>query len=121
MRKNRINEKPVITAKVDRDKTCPFLLRVFYKEGGQHRLEEFEAEKLPSEEIQVYSWLDANLREISEHIQKDLDLARKRDTQLDFSLVHPDYSGSYRRKFLGTVKVGNMSSDDLKTLQSLRY
>lgn len=97
------------------------MIRVFYKEGSTHRVDEFDGDKRPAEEVQVYSWFDANLREISEHIQKELELTRKRDTQLDFSLFYPDYSGGFRRKFLGSVKVGTMGSDDLKTLQSLRY
>ena len=61
-------EKPPATVKVDREKTCPFLVRVFHKEGGSHRIEEFDGGKVPDEEVQIYSWMDANLRELSEHI-----------------------------------------------------
>ena len=61
-------EKPPVTVKVDREKTCPFLVRVFHKEGGPIRVEEFDGGKVPGEEVQIYSWMDANLREISEHI-----------------------------------------------------
>jgi hypothetical protein len=56
------------TQKVDREKSCPFLIRVFYKVGSTHRVDEFDGDKRPAEEVQVYSWFDANLREISEHI-----------------------------------------------------
>ena len=61
-------EKPPVTVKVDREKTCPFLVRVFHKEGGSHRTEDFDGGKVPGEEAQIYSWMDANLRELSEHI-----------------------------------------------------
>jgi len=33
--------------KIDREKTCPFLLRVFVKEGGKHMLEDFQDGKVP--------------------------------------------------------------------------
>ena len=61
-------ERVPVTVKVDREKTCPFLLRVFHKEGGPLRVEEFDGGKVPGEEVQIYSWMDANLRELSEHI-----------------------------------------------------
>jgi hypothetical protein len=44
------------------------LVRVFHKENGPHRVEEFDGGKVPGEEVQIYSWMDANLRELSEHI-----------------------------------------------------
>lgn len=34
----RMQEAEIV---VDREKTCPLLLRVFYKNGGHHKLEEF--------------------------------------------------------------------------------
>jgi histone deacetylase complex subunit SAP18 len=68
--------------RLDRDKTCPFLLRLFFKEGRSHRSEEFEGANLPSEELNIYTWMDANLREISEYVQKEIESCRKRDTQL---------------------------------------
>ena len=51
----------------------------------------------------------------------NLDTTRKRDTELVFSLVHPDFKGNYVRKHLGSVKVGSKGPDDLKSLQSLRF
>jgi Sin3 associated polypeptide p18 (SAP18) len=74
-----------------------------------------------SEQMQMHTWMDATLREISEHIQRDIEVSRKRDTQLEFSLVYQDYNGNYRRKHLGSVKVGHMGGDDLKNLNTLRY
>ena len=65
--------------------------------------------------------MDASLRELSEHIQRDIDISRKRDTQLEFSLVYKDFGGSFRRKHIGVVKVGQMEQDDLKNLMTLRY
>jgi histone deacetylase complex subunit SAP18 len=81
-------------------------------------LNAFEGVKVPvpKEEIQIYTWLDANLREISENIQREVENTRKRDTQLQYSLIYPDFEGNPRRKNLGTVKVGSKGPDDMKTL-----
>jgi len=57
-------------ARVDREKTCPFLVRVFYKQNSTHSLSQFDQTNLPppTEEIQLFTWMDASLREMAEHI-----------------------------------------------------
>ena len=46
------NVKPV-----DREKTCPLLLRVFVSDDGRHhRMEEFSRSSVPSNELQIYTW-----------------------------------------------------------------
>ncbi|EER06556.1 Histone deacetylase complex subunit SAP18, putative [Perkinsus marinus ATCC 50983] len=52
---------------IDRAQTCPFLLRVFYRMGSHHNDSDFaKLGELPvDEELQVYTWPDASLREIS--------------------------------------------------------
>ncbi|CAI8057035.1 Histone deacetylase complex subunit SAP18 [Geodia barretti] len=49
---------------VDREKTCPMLLRVFCSMGRHHRLDEFNRNSVPSNELQIYTWLDCTLREM---------------------------------------------------------
>ncbi|CAI8057036.1 Histone deacetylase complex subunit SAP18 [Geodia barretti] len=41
---------------VDREKTCPMLLRVFCSMGRHHRLDEFNRNSVPSNELQIYTW-----------------------------------------------------------------
>ena len=41
---------------VDREKTCPLLLRVFVGKRGHHRTEEFQRGRLPEDELQMYTW-----------------------------------------------------------------
>jgi hypothetical protein len=65
--------------------------------------------------------MDASLREISENVQRVVESTRRRDTVLEFQIVYPENSGHYRRKNLGTVKVGTKGPDDLKTLYQLRF
>ena len=69
----------------------------------------------------MYTWIDTSLREISEYVQREVEGARKRDTQMEFSLLYPDFNGSLRRKHLGSVYVGSKGPDDLKTLNQLRF
>ncbi|KAM5542420.1 hypothetical protein V8D89_003879 [Ganoderma adspersum] len=50
---------------VDREKTSPFLNRIFVKIWDYHRLGQFEDGPLPlSDEQQTYTWRDAALREV---------------------------------------------------------
>ncbi|CAO2820005.1 unnamed protein product [Amaranthus hypochondriacus] len=66
---------------VDREKTCPLLLRVFTKIGGHHTQEDFSVRgKEPKDEVQIYTWMDATLRELT-------DLVR-----LPISMWHFDFS-----------------------------
>ncbi|XP_060674252.1 uncharacterized protein LOC107430153 isoform X2 [Ziziphus jujuba] len=52
---------------VDREKTCPLLLRVFTKLGGHHSEEDFAVRgKEPKDEVQIYTWKDATLRELTD-------------------------------------------------------
>jgi hypothetical protein len=42
---------------VDRTRTCPFLLRVFVREGGHNHLDEYQPpRRMPAHEFQIYSW-----------------------------------------------------------------
>ncbi|KAG0149511.1 hypothetical protein CROQUDRAFT_669200 [Cronartium quercuum f. sp. fusiforme G11] len=54
-------------APVDREKTCPFLLRVFVKPGSYHDIDrEFQLpDRVPlPDESQLYAWKDTTLRDI---------------------------------------------------------
>jgi len=47
----------VTTKPVDREKTCPLLLRVFVSDNGRHHyMEEFSRGGVPSNELQIYTW-----------------------------------------------------------------
>ncbi|TKC44743.1 hypothetical protein EI555_008338 [Monodon monoceros] len=56
-------EKPI-----DREKTCPLLLRVFTTNYGRHhRMHEFSRGNVPSCELQIYTWMDATLKELTRY------------------------------------------------------
>ena len=56
---------------IDRAKTCPFLLRIFYKVNGYNSLRNFSGDNFPPE-LDIYTWEDANLKELANFIHKAL-------------------------------------------------
>ena len=95
---------------VDREKTCPFLLRIFYKVNSFNSLNLFRDEKFPSE-LNIYTWEDADLDELTKFIHLAL-----KDTVLGvydfykFSRIYYDSEGSLLRDEVGSVVVNNKSS-----------
>ncbi|KAL3840289.1 hypothetical protein ACJIZ3_024880 [Penstemon smallii] len=81
---------------VDREKTCPLLLRVFTKAGGHHTDGDFAVRgKEPKDEVQIYTWLDATLRELTDLVKEVAPEARRRDATLSFAFVYPDKRGRF--------------------------
>ncbi|KAL9664865.1 hypothetical protein QQ045_020274 [Rhodiola kirilowii] len=81
---------------IDREKTCPLLLRVFTKVGGHHTTEDFAARgKEPKDEVQIYTWKDATLRELTDLVKEVAPAARRRDAKLSFAFVYPDKRGRF--------------------------
>nr|CAD7451821.1 unnamed protein product [Timema tahoe] len=84
-------EKPV-----DREKTCPLLLRVFCNTGRHHNIMDYNRGNVPANELQIYTWcvrevlMDATLREITSLVKEVNPDSRRKGTYFDFSLVSPD-------------------------------
>ncbi|XP_010934405.1 histone deacetylase complex subunit SAP18 [Elaeis guineensis] len=109
---------------VDREKTCPLLLRVFTKIGGHHPNEDFAVRgKEPKDEVQIYTWKDATLRELTDLVKEVVPAARKRDSKLSFAFVYPDKNGRFVVRPVGmTYSYGNgRRMDDVKTLAELSF
>ncbi|KAF0698794.1 Aste57867_10583 [Aphanomyces stellatus] len=106
---------------IDRDTTCPSLVRVFC--GGSHnRPEAYNSmvDKPLSNEYHIYTWPDATLREIAELIQDANDDARKQN-RLAISLVYPDRRGKHIVKKAGIVNTSRKSPDEDKTLAGIGF
>lgn len=85
-------------------------------------LEDFMESKVPDkDELQIYTWPDVTLRELADCVQRELEIARKKDVELHFSFIYPDFNGRFRRKEVGQVTVGQRGPDDMKNLQQLRF
>ncbi|XP_028412676.1 histone deacetylase complex subunit SAP18-like [Dendronephthya gigantea] len=106
---------------VDREKTCPLLLRVFWTDGRHHRPEEF-FRTVPSNELQIYTWKDATLKELMTLIKEVNPDARKKGTTFDFATVFPNpRQPGFLLKELGTTTAGKKSPADTITLESKKF
>merc|ERR1712154_227572 len=114
----REHEKPI-----DREKTCPLLLRVFCSNDRHHALNEFSRGSTPSNELQMYTWQDATLKELEGLVKEVNPEARRRGTYFDFALVYPDLRQGPRcqTRDVGTTISGQKGPDDTKTLQNCKF
>lgn len=72
---------------------------------------------MPPKEVQIYTWLDASLKELTLLVKEINVDARKAGTRFDFALVFPEpNSPSYRLREIGTTINGRKEDDDQKTL-----
>ncbi|KAF2124766.1 hypothetical protein P153DRAFT_326177 [Dothidotthia symphoricarpi CBS 119687] len=112
---------------VDRHTTTPFLLRLCYKQGSYHRLDEFDPTlpRLPSH-IQIYTWPNCNLRELCKLLLATYPKLLSHPyagARIAFRLVYPDIQGSNRpgapgrfiSRDIGSVIVGAAHPEDEDT------
>ncbi|CAI8057034.1 Histone deacetylase complex subunit SAP18 [Geodia barretti] len=98
------------------------LLRVFCSMGRHHRLDEFNRNSVPSNELQIYTWLDCTLRELMTLIREVNPDTRAKGTMFQFSTVYPDpRRGGFRMKDLGQTCSGTRGTDDNITLHSRKF
>ncbi|AEO57758.1 hypothetical protein MYCTH_2079848 [Thermothelomyces thermophilus ATCC 42464] len=100
---------------LNRAETPPFLVKLFYRTGAFHRPEEFNTPSSLPPHLQIHTWPDCTLLELSYHIA-DASPPVLPDpavgTRLCFSLVYADTRGRtdtpprYVSKFLGSVVLG---------------
>ncbi|KAK3923046.1 Histone deacetylase complex subunit SAP18 [Frankliniella fusca] len=119
-----IIDKPEGEKPVDREKTCPLLLRVFCRNGRHNSPEDYSRGNVPANESQIYTWMDATLREITSLMKEVNPDARKKGTVFDFSLVAPNMGPgpvSFRMRHIGTTTSCVKGADDNKTLANCRF
>ncbi|XP_071819537.1 histone deacetylase complex subunit SAP18-like [Apostichopus japonicus] len=121
---SRVTEAPEKPAEnpVDREKVCPLLLRVFCNNNRHHRPEEFNRGTTPPNELQIYTWLDASLKELSSLVKEVNPEARRRGTYFDFASVYPSpRAPGYRLKEIGMTCSGRKGPDDNVSLASKKF
>ncbi|XKL61759.1 hypothetical protein PGB90_001592 [Kerria lacca] len=111
---------------VDREKvvmiTCPLLLRVFCTYGRHHSLYDYQKGIFPLTEFQIYTWMDATLREITNLIREVNEDANEKSTTFDFQLIIPDkFSSRYIARDIGSTISSKKGSDDEKTLNQCKF
>ncbi|KAG4076503.1 hypothetical protein HA402_005966 [Bradysia odoriphaga] len=118
------DEKP---SPVDREKimwlpTCPLLLRVFCSTGRHHSTSEFGHGNVPSNELQIYTWQDATLQELTTLVRDVNPETRRKGTYFDFALVQPEQFGpGYRMRDIGVTCSGQRNADDTLTLAQAKF
>ncbi|EHB00475.1 Histone deacetylase complex subunit SAP18 [Heterocephalus glaber] len=101
-------EKPI-----DCEKTSPVLLRVFTTNNGLHH-----RGNVPSSELQIYSWMDATMRELTSLVKEVYPEARKKGAHFNFTTVFIDFKRPvYRVKEIDRTMSGRKGADDSMTLQ----
>eukprot|EP00158_Paraphelidium_tribonemae_P009054 Partr_v1_DN28756_c1_g2_i4_m61690 putative histone deacetylase complex subunit len=99
------SELPVASVPIDRQKTCPFLLRVFCSERQHHDPRDFEG-RLPGNEYQIYTWKDATIKELSSLIQMAYAPAKDQKSRLSFRIIARNLvTGECRVQDIGVLPV----------------
>ncbi|KAI8082927.1 Sin3 associated polypeptide p18-domain-containing protein [Halteromyces radiatus] len=112
---------PAIT--IDREKVCPFLLKVYSKIGSHHKPYDYQITRQPVEdEIQLYTWKDATLGELALLLQEVVPEARHVDARIAFRLVYLDVrTGRYEHTDIGRVVNAEETPDQMKTLDDCKF
>ncbi|SCM24830.1 histone deacetylase complex subunit SAP18, putative [Plasmodium chabaudi chabaudi] len=116
---NRTNN---IMGIINREKTCPFLLRLFYKTNVEYiSIDDIDLNKsgVNNNELQIYAWIDITMREIVTLVKDFYKEGRKRNAQWIFN----GYSCEKQKiNFLSKVhSIKHNYKEDNKTLLSLNY
>jgi len=116
---------------IDREKVCPLLLRVFCANSRHNNLSDYNRGKVPPNELQIYTWMDATLRELTSLVREVNPESRKKGTYFDFAVISPHngrgqtgQSGMfchYASREIGTTVSGTKGMDDNKTLAQARF
>lgn len=106
---------------IDRQKNTPFLLRLFYKIGGFHSIDEFQPNNQPiTDEIQIYTWKDASLHELAQLLAKAI--PDNNHTRFSFRLIYNDnYREKYQTKDIGHVLLLSKGLEADRTLEDVRF
>merc|ERR1712039_831847 len=103
-------------ASVDRRKTVPFLIRLFPNAGPHRREEEYLLKNLPKTELQIYTWMDATLRELTELIKQAIPETRG-NRRISFRCV--TFTGlKPKMKQIGVVHSNIPGQDDTLTINN---
>lgn len=118
---------------IDRETKCPLLLRVFCATSRHNSISDYNKGKVPTNELQIYTWKDASLKELTSLVREVNTESRRKGTFFDFALIYPSPSsrGNFQRqtnqfmdyisKEIGTTVSGRKGVDDSKTLQQCGF
>lgn len=95
---------------------------MFCSTGRHHSTGEYGHGNTPSNELQIYTWQDATLRELTTLVRDVNPETRRKGTYFDFAVVSPDNrSASYKMREIGVTCSGQKGADDTKTLAQAKF
>lgn len=98
------------------------MLRVFCSTGRHNSPVEYARGSVPQNELQIYTWMDATLRELTSLVKEVNPETRRKGTYFDFAIVFPDMrSPTYRMREIGVTCSGQRGSEDNKTLTQAKF
>ncbi|KAB5564437.1 hypothetical protein DKX38_004491 [Salix brachista] len=90
--------------------------------ASHHKPEDFAVRgKEPKDEVQIYTWKDATLRELTDLVKEVAPEARRRNAKLSFAFVYPDKNGRFVLRVVGMTHSSGRRPDDLKALAELNF
>ncbi|KAF9901789.1 Histone deacetylase complex subunit sap18 [Linnemannia zychae] len=100
---------------IDREKLCPFLLKMFYKQGEHNRVDWYSPTATPpkSSELQLYTWKNATLGEIASLVKQAIpdliDSSLPGGGELKFRHIFLDLKrGIFVGRDIGNVMIADM-------------
>ncbi len=72
-------------------------------------------------QVQIYTWPDATLRELTDLVKEVQPAARRTTARLEFALIYPDKKGRNVLRVIGGVHSTRPGPDDIKTLKQLNF
>lgn len=95
---------------------------MFINNGRHFHVQDYSRGNVPSKEVQIYTWMDATLKELTSLVKEVNESCRKPGSRFDFALVFPDMrAATYRIREIGSTVNGRKEPDDLKTLAQSRF
>merc|ERR1712118_473596 len=104
---------------IGRKWTAPFLVRVFINLGPHRQFGKRFRPQESKSELQVYLWMDATLRELTDLIKKDVPNGR-RTQYISFRSVSMSNAWPIV-KHLGTLRYNTFGQDDSVTMRNLKF
>ena len=94
---------------------------MYYKENDEHTLLQFDNKEkiLESEEVKIYTWKDATLRELADLVKEMVPAAKKKDATIEFYIVYLNFYGKYKKRLAGSVSSIGKGKEDYSTLEEI--
>ncbi|KAI8808234.1 Sin3 associated polypeptide p18-domain-containing protein [Cladochytrium replicatum] len=118
-----------LSRKEHREKNSPFLIRTFWKQSSHHSPDSFTPDKVPDNELHLYAWKDATLRELVSLLSPSIPDVHKPTARIQFRVICHDQVHQTERNRLFSKEIGTVSNyprgrsafDENKTLADVRF